>query len=247
MKSHLYISKLKFLLIFCILTATLSAQVLNDDCQYAFPLPLVDNYCSEDGAFTNVGAKSDIQFTQGTNDCISLKWANGVWFSFVPREPAVLIRVFGLGNGGTMRSPKIILFEKCGQYLSCSPGKSDGIDELVFNDLNIGQNYFIMIESSIGGEGTFSLCIDDFIPVKSPESDCNKAVVLCDKSPFIVNKLEGNGNDKNELNPGVCIGGEFASAWYKWTCDVSGSLTFTLTPNNNIPNQISNSQIPYWD
>ena len=239
MKSHLYISKFKFLLIFSILTATLSAQVLNDDCQYAFPLPLVDNYCSEDGAFTNVGAKSDQDFDEGTNACISLKWANGVWFSFVPREPAALIRVFGLGNGGTMRSPKIILFEKCGQYLSCSPGKSDGIDELVFNDLNIGQNYFIMIESSIGGEGTFSLCIDDFIPVKSPESDCNKAVVLCDKSPFIVNKLEGNGNDKNELNPGVCIGGEFASAWYKWTCDVSGSLTFTLTPNNNIPNQIT--------
>lgn len=217
----------------------IDAQVLNDECRYATPLPSSDNYCSPDGSFTNVGAKRDQEVLAATNACISLKWANGVWFSFVPREPAVLIRVFGSGNGGTLRSPKILIFETCGQFLSCSPGKSVGSDELVFNDLNIGQTYFIMIESSIGGEGTFSLCVDDFVPVKSPESDCRNGVVLCDKSPFTVNRLEGNGADKNELNPGICIGGEFASAWYKWTCDKSGSLTFVLTPNDNVPNQVT--------
>ncbi len=218
---------------------TSNAQLLNDDCQFATPIPSSDNYCSKDGEFTNVGAKADLEFSQGTAACISLKWANGVWFSFVPRQPAVLIRILGFGNGGTMRSPKIILFEKCGMYLSCSPGKDVGIDELVFDDLNIGQTYYIMIESSIGGEGSFKMCIDDFVPVKAPESDCSKAVILCDKSPFVVNELEGNGNDRNELESNICIGGEFASAWYKWTCEISGRLTFTLTPNNNFPNQIT--------
>lgn len=234
------INSFKIILLLVLLAQTaLQAQILNDDCIFATPLPSTDGFCSSDGQYTNVGAKSDLEFTQGTAACISLKWANGVWFSFVPKQPAVLIRVLGLGNGGTIRSPKIILFEKCGKYISCSPGKDVGIDELVFDDLNIGQTYFIMIESSIGGEGTFKLCVDDFIPVKSPESDCSKGVVLCDKSSFVVNKLEGNGNDKSELEANICIGGEFASAWYKWTCETSGSLTFTLTPNNNFANQIT--------
>jgi len=216
-----------------------TAQLLNDDCPFGTPILTSDNYCSRDGEFTNVSAKADLEFAQGTAACISLKWANGVWFSFVPKQPAVLIRVLGFGNGGTMRSPKIILFQRCGQYVTCSPGKDVGVDELVFDDLNIGQTYYIMIESSIGGEGTFKLCIDDFIPVKAPESDCSRAVVLCDKSSFVVEQLQGNGSDRNELEQGICIGGEFASAWYKWTCESSGRLTFTLTPNNNFPNQIT--------
>jgi hypothetical protein len=212
---------------------------LNDICLFALPLPGSQEYCSGNGAFSNIGAQSDPEFIQGTNACISLKWANGVWFSFVPKEPAVLIRVLGLGNGGTVRSPKIILFQKCGQYLSCSPGKDIGIDELVFDDLNIGQTYFILVESAVGGEGTFGLCVDTFVPVRAPESDCSKAVVLCDKSSFVVNQLEGNGANKQELPGDICIGGEFASAWYKWTCDKAGRLTFTLTPNNNFANQIT--------
>ncbi|MBK9103420.1 MAG: hypothetical protein IPL92_02350 [Saprospiraceae bacterium] len=40
---------------------------------------------------------------------------------------------------------------------------------------------------------------------------------------------------KDEDVDNTCIGQEFSSAWYKWTCDVSGTLTFTLTPNNYQP------------
>jgi gliding motility-associated-like protein len=90
-----------------------------------------------------------------------------------------------------------------------------------------------MIESSVGGEGSFKICIEDFIPVPSPESDCRDGVILCDKSPFIVQNLTGNGSVVNEIEPGNCINSEFASSWYKWTCDQSGTLEFTLTPNNN--------------
>jgi hypothetical protein len=205
--------------------------VLNDDCVFAQSIPSVDNYCSQDGQYTNVGAAPDPTFT---NTCISLQWQNGVWFSFVPREPGVLIRVFGSGNGGTLRDPKIVIFEACGDYLQCSPGKNQGIDELLVTDLTIGQRYFVMVESSVGGEGTFKLCIDDFIPTKTPESDCPEGVVLCDKSSFKVDKLESAGALTNEVSSNDCIMEEFASAWYKWTCDESGSLTFTLTPNDYV-------------
>jgi hypothetical protein len=56
---------------------------------------------------------------------------------------------------------------------------------------------------------------------------------LCDKSPFVVDSLFGAGMDRNEIESGNCIFEEFQSSWYKWTCDESGSLTFTLTPNNH--------------
>lgn len=219
-------------LVMLLLNESLLAQLSNDECRFARAIPNANNYCSEDGAFTNVGATPDPENINATNSCISLKWENGVWFSFVPRQPAVLIRVFGFGSGGTMRSPKILLYERCNQFLKCSPGKDLGVDELVVDNLNIGQTYFIMVESSIGGEGTFRLCIDDFIPVPSPESDCRDGVVLCDKSSFVVNSLTGVGTVRNEIEPGNCIGEEFASSWYKWTCDQPGTLTFTLTPNN---------------
>ena len=206
-----------------------NAQILNDDCQFATPIPTSNNYCSRDGEFTNVGAKADPAFI---NSCVLLQWGNGVWFSFTPREPGILLRVFGSGFGGTIRNPKIVLFEKCGTYLQCSPGKAIGNDELLVDNLNIGQTYYIMIESAMGGEGTFKLCLDDFIPVHLPEADCQEAVVLCDTSPFKVQSLTGLGNDRNEIEAGNCMEQEFQSAWYKWTCETAGSLTFTLTPND---------------
>jgi len=207
-----------------------SGQPLNNSCQFATPIPTSDNYCSTDGQFTNVGATPDPVFA---NTCAQLLWQNGVWFSFVPRESGALIRVFGNGNGGTIGSPKIVLFSKCGSYLQCSPGKDNGFDEILIDNLNIGQNYYIMVESAPGREGTFRLCVDDFSPIPNPESDCSSAVVLCDKSPFVIQSLTGIGNDSREIEAGNCMEQEFQSAWYKWTCDVSGTLSFTLTPNNH--------------
>ncbi|MFZ1749247.1 MAG: hypothetical protein WAU01_03615, partial [Saprospiraceae bacterium] len=218
------------ILIISAVSLTSYGQVLNDDCQFAFGLPSADNYCSKDGEFTNVTAKADPTFT---NTCVSLLWQNGVWFSFIPREPGALIRVFGSGQGGTARNPKIVIFEKCGRYLQCSPGKTVGNDELLIDNLNIGQVYYIMVETAVGGEGTFRLCVNDFIPVKAPEADCRTAVVLCDKSSFVVRDLTGVGSQSNEIEAGNCMEQEFQSAWYKWTCDVAGTLTFVLTPNNH--------------
>ena len=209
-------------------------QVLNDECRFSTDIRYIEEYCSADGEFTNEGASPDpiINASQASNQCLGLRGENGVWFNIVPRKPAMLIRVFGTGFNGTMRNPKIVLFRSCDEYVKCSPGRSAGVDELTVDNLVVGSVYRIYVESAVGGEGSFRLCITEFFPVPFPESDCRDAVVLCDKSPFTVESLTGIGSDRNELPPGVCIGEEFASAWYKWTCDEPGSLTFTLTPNN---------------
>jgi hypothetical protein len=229
-KPKLNVYRILLTSIILICGCTIYGQVLNDNCSFATAIPSTDNYCSGDGQFSNTGAKADPVFP---NTCVQLLWQNGVWFSFVPKKPAALIRVFGSGQGGTIRNPKIVVFQRCGVYLQCSPGKTIGNDELLIDNLNIGQTYYFMIESPVGGEGTFKLCVNDFTPVPSPEADCSQAVVLCDKSSFSVQSLTGIGNDRNEIEAGNCMEAEFQSAWYKWTCDVAGPLTFTLTPNNH--------------
>lgn len=208
----------------------LVAQPANDECQFAKFLPNVSDYCSSPAEFTNVGATADPIFP---HNCISPKFANGVWFSFFASEPAVSIRVLSSGSDGTMRGPKILLFEACNSFVECSPGKSNDADEFLYDKLKLNRLYYIMVESNVGQEGTFRLCVDLLNSVKTPESDCDRAVVLCDKSPFVVSSLTGSGNNTNEIENGNCITTEFQSSWYKWTCDQSGTLSFTLTPGNN--------------
>ena len=56
------------------------AQPSNDECQFAKFLPDVSDYCSEPKEFTNTAATPDPSFPNG---CVALKFANGVWFSFL--------------------------------------------------------------------------------------------------------------------------------------------------------------------
>ncbi len=71
----------------------------------------------------------------------------------------------------------------------------------------------------------------------APSGDCDPGVILCDKNPFTVGQLLGIGNELDELGS-VCDQQcqnpftESGSTWYKWTCDQSGSLEFTLNPLN---------------
>jgi len=215
-----------FLLVF--VSSMMFGQVLNDDCQFATFISDIDGYCSEPAEFSNVGATADPQFP----DVCFLNYQNGVWFSFVPQEPAINVKAFGSGIGtNTLGFPRMALFAGCGDFVTCSPGKSRGSDEFVISNLVIGQVYYLMVESAEELTGTFQLCIDDFTPVPSPESDCDKAVVLCNKDPFTVESLNSQGDDPFEAN-GSCIGGELASSWYVWECDESGTLTMELTPAN---------------
>ena len=203
-------------------------QLQNDDCQFATFIPDIEGYCSDPAEFTNLGAQPDPTFTNG---CF-LNFTNGVWFSFVPKEPAINIRIFGVGEGiNTMQFPKMALFSGCGDFVKCSPGKSISSDEFVASNLIIGQVYYLMVESADNLEGTFQMCIDDFTPVPSPESDCDKAVTLCNTDPFTVESLNSVGSDPSEAN-GTCVILESASSWYIWECDESGTLTMELIPAN---------------
>ncbi len=232
---------LLFLLILCLcLSANAAlAQPANDACTDAIELTQLDNWCSPPGAYTNSGATLDAGLT---NPSCWPDQTHDVWFRFVAQATDVHVTVVGNtsgpgGPGGTLQQPQFAIYSG-----TCSGGftelqcASDGfgyhIVETFLSGLTIGQTYYIRVDARNGNEGTFQLCINNFNSVPDPSSDCPTGVVLCNKDAFTVQSIVGAGNDPNELTEGSCIQQEFSSAWYKWTCDQPGTLTFTITPTN---------------
>ena len=230
--------RFSFLVVLVICTwAGVKAQPINDECVTAIHLSNTNTWCSPPSAYTNVNGTP--YAGPPPDDACFLQLTNEVWFTFIPETPAMYIKVSGAVNAlGTLRNPGIAVFEgPCGSLkrVGCNITSSTTNQvELSIEGLIIGKVYYLVVEGQNNFTGSFQVCLEGFIPPPNPQSDCSKAVVLCDKSQFVVDTLLGTGTQ----DPGVtntCIGQEFSSAWYKWTCDVSGTLTFTLTPNNYLP------------
>ena len=235
-------------LIFLLYGILASAQnTVNDECAGAIIISDTENYCSPSGAFSNQQASASAQtrpscFPASPN-------SQDVWFVFTAVHTRVSIRVIGqtrIFTGGTLMFPMVAIYS----------GTCDNLTEIACdfdNDatnvvtagatLNIGESYFIRVDTRGGSLGTFQLCMDSFEPVPDPASDCVPGVLLCDKSPFIVPFLATSGANPDEVTGPPCTAGngqngceyeELQSAWYKWICKDPGTLTFTLTPLNPV-------------
>jgi len=116
----------------------------NDDCVSSINIASVDNYCSDDAEYSNLGGTIDPPF----NDICFINYQNAVWFSFVPSEPAIIVRLLSGGAFGTLEDPKMALFTgDCNnlQYISCSPGRARFEDEFTVSGLTIGQRYYLLV------------------------------------------------------------------------------------------------------
>ncbi len=225
---------LKIVFFFILSGTALWAQPVNDDCITALHIPNIDKWCSEAGAYTNLNA-TPYTGPPPSNNCF-LSYVNEVWFTFIPQTPAIYIKVSGAVNGlGTMRSPAIGIFEgPCSSLKRVGCNLTSSITnqvELSVESLVIGKVYYLLVESPNIGTGTFQICAEGFIPPPNPQSDCANAVILCDKSEFVVDTLLGIGIKDPDVE-NTCVREEFSSSWYKWTCETSGNLTFNLIPNN---------------
>ncbi len=207
-------------------------QQLNDLCLGATELTDLDNWCSSNGAYNNNQATP-------SSDPTGICWpstGNDIWFRFTAQANSLSVSVEGAtvpNPGGSLEDPQMIIYEGfCGDLteLACN---SDAFGansvETQIQNLIPGQQYFIRISARNDDRGSFKLCVNNFNAVPDPNGDCPTGVVLCDKSGFTVPSVLGEGNILNET-AGTCLGNEFSSAWYKWTCDQSGSLTFVLSP-----------------
>lgn len=230
MKQKIYLSLFLFLPVLNLL-----AQA-NDECVTNIEIEDVADFCSPVAAFSNQGSSLS---PQANATCFPAGNDNDVWFSFKAIGTDVKIGVLGAaGNnsGGTLQSPQFALYEgDCTNLteIQCfSDAFNNNIAESFAGPLIPGATYYIRVGARDENVGTFQLCINNFNAVPDPSSDCPTAVVLCDKQAFAVESLQGVGSLNNELANNDCIGQEFSSAWYKWTCDQAGTLTFTLTPGN---------------
>ena len=218
--------------------SALFAQPANDECSNAIMLNDVSNWCSATGAYSNAGAT----LSPVANPSCFPNGANDVWFSFVAEANYVSVTVVGntSGNippGGTLEQPQLAIYEgSCSGTLNLLQCASDGFGNNVVTTLAgpliIGQTYFIRVDARNDNEGTFKLCVNNYNAVPDPSGDCPTGVILCDKSPFNVESVEGEGSVANEVDPGICIQAEISSSWYRWTCKDPGTLAFTITPNN---------------
>jgi gliding motility-associated-like protein len=236
---------IKFLLFSCFLLrgSFVFAQVpTNNECEGAINLPNVRGInCSVNRAYTNVGATPS---TVASVTCLTTGGAD-VWFKFTAIATDVRITVIGAtasDPGGTLRRPELALY-----YATTCDDKSEircqrdalGVNtvELYMAGLFPGSTYYIRVQGANAGTGTFRLCINNYNPPSNISSDCPTSASLCDKSPFAVQSITGAGLIRNEMDGASCFSNgvpqsnvESNSTWFKWTCQQSGTLTFTITP-----------------
>jgi len=223
----------------------LLAQPANDDCGNAILIDNIIQDCSEEGAYTNVGA-TPTNFTG--NSCTSSNGAD-VWFRFTAIATDLTLTVNGSSggetNGGSLGQPEAELYldNNCSsnsdnsfQVLECERGSTTDIVELYQGGLIPGETYLIRVQGRNRREGTFKMCIDNFFPPTEPGSDLEIASVLCDKSQFVIQQVVGTGNDRDEARgtcldvPGSGVTSEQSSTWFTWIAANDGQLTFILDP-----------------
>lgn len=217
------------------------AQPSNDECTTPIVLTDVSSFCSPIGAYTNVNATPS---SYSAPSCFG-STQNDVWFAFTAMATDVTITVRGATSqapGGTLVNPQIALyFGNCGgviNQLECQQGIGTNVAEGYQGGLFVGSTYLIRIQGAAGKVGTFQLCINNYNPPVEPTSDCPDASILCDKSPFVVQKVTGAGTNNQEMEDAQCFDNgapglkESNSTWFVWTCSVSGTLTFALSPLN---------------
>jgi len=214
----------------------INAQALNDDCFSAIQLPNVQNWCSSGSQFNNFSA---LESGYGPATCFS-QGGHDVWYSFTAIASDITILI----KPGTMKKPEAALYiGECNSVineLECQTNLSQGgVLQLYQGGLFPGNVYFLRVQGEDDSEGSFDICLDNYFPPVNPGSDCNTASILCSKDPFVVQIVEGVGSVKKEFDDAPCLAdpqlsqeSETNSTWFKWTCDTSGTFTFSLTPLN---------------
>ncbi len=73
----------------------------------------------------------------------------------------------------------------------------------------------------------------DVFQRRLPEQDCNSAIPVCSGTFVQPNSFSGEGDNPNEVPDGSCLGsGELNSVWYVFTVGITGTLEFTIDPND---------------
>ena len=236
-------SKYIFILVFFLNALTASAQPANDECLNAIQITDLNEWCSNPAQFTSVGStdsgNNPFCFPMGVDQ-------NDVWFYFTAIANAINVNVIGnieQNSGGSLIAPQLAIYSgDClgglTEEICFSDAFGNNFAETFLTGLTPGETYYIQVSARNANTGSFQLCLNNFNSPPEPDGDCPTGVILCDKNSFSVDYVLGGGSNNTEVDDASClvgcggVGSETSSAWYKWTCDQSGTLTFTISPNN---------------
>ena len=238
------ITKYAFLFILATFSGiSIQAQVFNDFCNSALNIENPIDFCSGNGEFTNENSISSGTDSPGCWSSALTNVDNDVWYTFIALGNSVSVNVSGDSDlnlpGGTLNFPEMALYSgNCDNLVEegcASDFDNQGVAEFIIPDLIVGARYYIRVSADEDNVGTFRLCVNSFNAVPDPSSDCPSSVILCDKSPFVVEQLVGTGLTADVLpesacNSSTCRWAESNSSWYTWTVEEAGTLSFTLTP-----------------
>ncbi|MDB4285967.1 PKD domain-containing protein [bacterium] len=91
--------------------------------------------------------------------------------------------------------------------------------------------FFALLLVMVIGIGGLSA---QLLPPNQPEQDCINAIPVCQNLYSTTGSYQGEGLDPNEINSTIsCLGlGEENDAWYIFSIQQAGNLSFTITPGH---------------
>ena len=233
-------------ILFLLLNFAFTAHA-QDDCNTAILLTDLQDWCSPAGTYTTVGMTQSGYANAG---CWTGADQSDVWFQFTAIAPNLSIKVYGREyNNGTLKRPRVALYGgTCGGTLSeltCEQsGNAEHFVVAYRNGLVVGQTYFIRVEAlngSTGNNGTFALCVNNFLAPFVSGNDCATATYLCTNNSASFQFTGGGGSTNDEAN-NSCLdaynadpfstNSESNSIWLTWECGTAGTLDFIIAPTN---------------
>lgn len=143
-------------------TLCLSEQVTYDYLEGAVEIVDINNWCSDDAAYSTIGATADL-ISGGCWNNSGPKFNR--WFYFEAITDGISVTVDRGGTKGIQRRTQVSIWEADGtSEIACKRYEFDSEDVIVetLETLVPGNLYYISVDSHEGGyQGTFTLCVDD--------------------------------------------------------------------------------------
>ncbi|MFC2086963.1 hypothetical protein ACFLSA_02220 [Bacteroidota bacterium] len=183
-------------------------------------LPIINNWCSSDAAYSNENATPD----EATSSCHPTGPLSNVWFKFQATTNSVTVDVKTGGSYGTMNRQEVALWDSSGNLITCFLAPEiwnwTGTITISVDTLTVGKWYFISVDydnSNSGNWGTFSLCVDD-----APAYDARSgAVELTDITDWCSSNAQYDNSNATGDTLTNCSGSTVANVWFKFQANTT--------------------------
>jgi gliding motility-associated-like protein len=175
----------------------------------------LNNWCSGDGAYSNLFATGD--GSQGS--CWTGAVNKNVWFKFVASNPFIKVSVKTGSVYGNMERQQVALWNVAGVQVACAKWVyNQGTITLQTDTLTTGHTYYISVDDDLTS-GTFSLCADDNINYDYKAG----AILLSDLNNWCSSDaIYSNLFATNDQNMGSCWSGAVnKNVWFKFQANTS--------------------------